>query len=95
MTLLLARGPYTVDGERALLREHGVGLLVTKDSGGTMTAAKLRAARELDVPVVVVRRPPLPDGCHAVDTVDAAVTWLADLGQLAVPDKPGGPAQSG
>jgi precorrin-6A/cobalt-precorrin-6A reductase len=85
MTLLLDRGPYTVDGERALLREHGVGLLVTKDSGGTMTAAKLHAARELDVPVVVVRRPPLPAGCQLVETVDDALAWLAETDQ---PDQP-------
>ncbi len=78
MTLLLDRGPYTVDGERDLLRAYDVGLLVTKDSGGTMTAAKLHAARELDVPVVVVRRPPLPAGCQVVETVDAAVTWLGE-----------------
>lgn len=81
MTLLLDRGPYTVDGERALLRDHGIGLLVTKDSGGTMTAAKLRAARDLDVPVVVVRRPELPPGCRPVGTVDDALAWIGDLGQ--------------
>jgi precorrin-6A/cobalt-precorrin-6A reductase len=77
MTLLLDRGPYTVDGERALMREHGVGLLVTKDSGGTMTAAKLQAAAELSVPVLVVRRPPVPPGSDVVSTVDAAVEWLS------------------
>ena len=80
-TLLLDRGPYTVDGERALLREHGIGLLVTKDSGGTMTRAKLDAARELDVPVVVVRRPEPPAGCRTVGTVDDALAWIGDLGQ--------------
>jgi precorrin-6A/cobalt-precorrin-6A reductase len=81
MTLLLDRGPYTVDGERALLREHGIGLLVTKDSGGTMTRAKLHAARDLDVPVVVVRRPELPAGCATVETVEDALAWIGGLGQ--------------
>jgi precorrin-6A/cobalt-precorrin-6A reductase len=80
MTLLLDRGPYTVDGERALLREHGIGLLVTKDSGGTMTSAKLHAARELDVPVVVVQRPPLPATGQTVGTVDDAVAWIGQPG---------------
>jgi precorrin-6A/cobalt-precorrin-6A reductase len=76
MTLLLDRGPYTVEGEAALMREHGVGLLVTKNSGGPMTAAKLQAARELAVRVIVVERPPLPPGSSAVTTVAEAVTWV-------------------
>lgn len=80
MTLLLDRGPYTLDGERALLREHGVGLLVTKNSGGSMTAAKLQAARELRVLVVMVQRPPLPESSEVVSTVDDALTWITRSG---------------
>jgi precorrin-6A/cobalt-precorrin-6A reductase len=84
MTLLLDRGPYTVEGETALMREHGVGLLVTKNSGGPMTAAKLEAARQLTVQVVVVERPPLPSlppGSVCVPTVAEAVTWVGPAGQ--------------
>jgi precorrin-6A/cobalt-precorrin-6A reductase len=77
MTLLLDRGPYTVEGESALMREHGVGLLVTKNSGGPMTAAKLAAARDLGVPVVMVRRPPLPPAVSTVATVGEAVRWVS------------------
>jgi precorrin-6A/cobalt-precorrin-6A reductase len=77
MTLVLDRGPYTVEGESALMREHGVGLLVTKNSGGPMTAAKLRAARDLGVRVVMVARPPLPPGSVAVTTVAEAVRWVS------------------
>ncbi|MEU5694972.1 cobalt-precorrin-6A reductase [Actinosynnema sp. NPDC020468] len=73
--VLLDRGPYTVDGEVALLREIRAEVLVTKDSGGDMTAAKLVAARHLGLPVVVVRRPPLPD-VDVVGTVAEAVEWL-------------------
>jgi precorrin-6A/cobalt-precorrin-6A reductase len=49
---------------------------VTKDSGGSATAAKLTAARELSVPVVLVRRPELPPGVDTVAAVPDAVSWL-------------------
>ena len=75
MTLVLRRGPYTVEGESALMREHRIGLLVTKNSGGTMTAAKLRAARDLGVEVFMIRRPPLPPGSAVVATAAEALRW--------------------
>lgn len=73
--VLLARGPYDVDAEAALMRAHDVDVLVTKDSGGAMTSAKLVAARGLGLPVVVVRRPPRP-AATTVDTVEGAVKWV-------------------
>jgi precorrin-6A/cobalt-precorrin-6A reductase len=80
--VLLDRGPFTVDGERTLLRRHEIGVLVTKDSGGPMTAAKLTAARELGLPVVVVRRPPLPVSAGpVVSTVPDAVAWVTSFPQ--------------
>ncbi|WP_405975227.1 cobalt-precorrin-6A reductase [Streptomyces sp. NBC_00988] len=74
--VLLARGPFTVADEAALLREHRIDVVVTKDSGGAATAAKLTAAREAGVPVVVVRRPPLPDGVGAVPDVAGVLERL-------------------
>ncbi|SDF60022.1 cobalt-precorrin-6A reductase [Klenkia brasiliensis] len=76
-TLVLARGPFTVADELALMREHAVDVVVSKDSGGHMTAAKLVAARELGIPVVLVRRPPLPAGVPVVGTVAEAAQWLS------------------
>ena len=70
--LVLARGPFALDDERALLDRHGITVVVAKDSGGA-TEAKLVAARERALPVVLVDRPPLPAGVDVVETVDAAV----------------------
>ncbi|MFJ8791250.1 cobalt-precorrin-6A reductase [Streptomyces sp. NPDC102462] len=74
--VLLARGPFTVADETALLRRHRIDVLVTKDSGGAATAAKLTAARTLGLPVVVVRRPPLPAGVTAVPDIAAVLERL-------------------
>jgi precorrin-6A/cobalt-precorrin-6A reductase len=76
MTLILDRGPYTTAGESALMREHRIGLLVTKNSGGPMTAAKLAAARDLGAQVIMVARPPLPPGSAVAATVAEAEQWL-------------------
>jgi precorrin-6A/cobalt-precorrin-6A reductase len=74
--VLLDRGPYLLDAETTLMRTHQIDVLVTKDSGGTMTSAKLDAARALGLPVVVVRRPQRPES-PTVDTVEAAAAWVS------------------
>ncbi|HEY3612269.1 MAG TPA: cobalt-precorrin-6A reductase, partial [Gaiellales bacterium] len=81
--LLLDRGPYTLAGELDLIDRHGLDVLVTKDSGGELTAAKLAAARERGLPVIVVRRPPRPDVRIAHDAVGARA-WLASAGLAPV-----------
>ena len=75
-TLILARGPFTLADEETILRDHDFVVLVTKDSGGPATAPKLTAARQLAIPVVVIRRPPLPAGPEVVETVEEAVQWV-------------------
>ena len=77
--LILARGPFSLADEQAILREHRIDVLVTKDSGGPATSAKLTAARQLAIPVVVIRRPALPAGPEVVETVGEAVQWVMRL----------------
>jgi precorrin-6A/cobalt-precorrin-6A reductase len=76
--LVLAKGPFSLENELALIDEHRLDLLVTKDSGGP--DAKLRAAHARDLPVILVRR---PAKAHAptVTTVDEALHWLASKGR--------------
>lgn len=72
--LLLDRGPYALDDECRLLADHRIDLVVAKDAGGDATRAKLDAARERGIPVLLVRRPPVPAGSAAivVETAEAA-----------------------
>ncbi|MEX3762306.1 cobalt-precorrin-6A reductase [Paraburkholderia phenoliruptrix] len=58
--ILAARGPFTLEGERALFALQAFDVLVSKNSGGGATEAKLQVARERGLPVVMLRRPPLP-----------------------------------
>lgn len=76
LEVLLDRGPFTLADERDLLARHRIDVLVTKDSGGSATSPKLTAAREAGVPVLVVRRPPVPEGVVEVGSVAAALHRL-------------------
>ncbi|HWC82891.1 MAG TPA: cobalt-precorrin-6A reductase [Pseudonocardiaceae bacterium] len=76
LDLLLDRGPYTVDGELELLRRNEVQVLVSRDSGGGQTSAKLVAARELGLPVVLIDRPDPPEDVPILPTIDAVLDWL-------------------
>lgn len=77
--MITARGPFTVDDEIALLREHRIEIVVSKNSGAEATSAKLRAARALALKVVMIERPPEPVTTLAVTVADpaAALAWLA------------------
>lgn len=81
--LLFSRGPYRYDDERELMGSRGIDVLVTKNSGGEHTRAKLDAARALGVDVVMIDRPPLPHGVEVVDSVDDAAGWVFSRGSAA------------
>jgi precorrin-6A/cobalt-precorrin-6A reductase len=76
--IVLGRGPFALAEERHLMERHAIDVLVCKASGGAATEAKLVAARELSLPVIMMRRPPAERGL-SVDTVDDALDWLAGL----------------
>ncbi len=82
--LLLSRGPYAYDDEYALLQDHRIDALVTKNSGGSMTRPKLDAAVALGVPVVMVQRPSLPAAITTVAAVEDAADWVLSRGMSAV-----------
>lgn len=73
--VILARGPFAVDEEIALMREKRIDIVVTKNSGGAMTYAKIEAARALKLPVVAIAPPPAGDVMR-LDDIDAALDFL-------------------
>ena len=74
-TLVLARGPFALDDERQLLQTYAIEAIVSKNSGGDATYAKIIAARERGLPVVMIQRRPLPAGEQVAD-VPQAMGWL-------------------
>ena len=74
-TYITGRGPFTVKEEIELLRAHAIDVIVTKNSGGKATYAKIAAARQLCLPVIIIERPLIPIG-ETVETATAAFNWL-------------------
>ncbi len=73
--VLLDRGPFSLEQERELLREFQIEAIVSKNSGGAATYAKVAAARELGIPIVMVQRPAMPEG-DKVTSIEEAIAWL-------------------
>ena len=74
--LILARGPFALEGELELMRGERIETLVTKNSGGAATYAKIEAARALGVGVVMVRRPKPPEA-ETLHDLDDVMAWIA------------------
>ena len=75
-----ARGPFCLEDERALFAQRRIDVLISKNSGSGATEPKLQVARELGLPVLVLKRPPLPQVDH---TFTDAATLLAHMNQYA------------
>jgi precorrin-6A/cobalt-precorrin-6A reductase len=77
--VVLDRGPFTLQGDRALLQAHSITHIVSKNSGGAGAEAKLVAARELGLPVILIDRPHIPSR-HTVGSVPEVLRWLGVAG---------------
>jgi precorrin-6A/cobalt-precorrin-6A reductase len=73
--VIVSRGPFTLDGELALMRARGTEWVVARNSGGAGARAKIDAARELSLPVIMIARPELPERPR-VESVDEVMSWL-------------------
>ena len=76
--VVVARGPFTLAGDLALMQRHGTELVVAKNAGGEGARAKLDAARSLGLPVIMIDRPTLPDGRTLAGSVPEVMAWLMD-----------------
>ena len=76
---VVARPPFSVDAEVAVLKHHAATHLLVKNAGGAAGRTKLTAAGKLFLPIIVVDRQPLPDGAMSVSSADAALSWLQGL----------------
>ncbi|MBD3677157.1 MAG: cobalt-precorrin-6A reductase [Rhodobacteraceae bacterium] len=72
---LVGRPPFSVTEEADLFLKLGIDWLVVKNAGGSTSRSKLDAARELGIPVAMIRRPPQPEAPR-VETVTAAMNWV-------------------
>ena len=73
--VIVSRGPFALESELELMRSRGIEWVVARNSGGTGAHAKIDAARELDIPVVMIARPELPDRPR-VESVAEVMQWL-------------------
>jgi precorrin-6A/cobalt-precorrin-6A reductase len=71
-------GPFNAEEEIALFRAHDIRLVVSKNSGGTASYAKIEAARRLGLPVVMIERPVLAP-CREASHVTEVIAWLDTL----------------
>jgi precorrin-6A/cobalt-precorrin-6A reductase len=76
VSLLSARGPFRLEDEYTLLKEQKIEVIVCKNSGSAATEAKLIAARELNIPVLMRTRPALPQADRIFTSVDTLVKAL-------------------
>jgi precorrin-6A/cobalt-precorrin-6A reductase len=78
-TVIVARGPFDIEGDTALLRDHNIDVVVSKNAGGAGAEAKIHAARALNIPMIMIDRPALPERTE-IATVAGIFDWLDHAG---------------
>jgi precorrin-6A/cobalt-precorrin-6A reductase len=79
--VIVSRGPYTLEGDRELITSREIDILVARNSGGNGARAKIDAARELRLPVIMIARPALPERPR-VESIEAVMAWLGHDARL-------------
>ncbi len=79
--VIVSRGPFTPEGDRELMTSRKIDILVARNSGGNGARAKIDAARELGLPVIMIARPVLPERPR-VESVEEVIAWLAHDARL-------------
>jgi precorrin-6A/cobalt-precorrin-6A reductase len=79
--LIVSRGPFTLADDRELMRTRGIEWLVARNAGGIGARAKIDAARELGLPVIMILRPKLPERPR-VEHVEDVLAWLGHDARL-------------
>jgi precorrin-6A/cobalt-precorrin-6A reductase len=79
--VIVSRGPFSLGGDRELMASRGIAYLVARNSGGSGARAKIDAARELDIPVIMIARPTLPERPR-VESVEQVIAWLGHDARL-------------
>jgi precorrin-6A/cobalt-precorrin-6A reductase len=79
--VIVSRGPFTLEGDRKLMASRRIDILVARNSGGTGARAKIDAARELGIPVILIARPALPERTRA-ESVEDVMAWLGHDARL-------------
>ena len=74
-SVIVDRGPFAIEHDRQILRAHYIGLIVSKNSGGSGAYAKIAAARDLGIPIIMIERPVLP-GQTVTHDCAGVLRWL-------------------
>lgn len=80
-TVIIAKGPFDVQGDTELMRAHAISHIIAKNAGGVGASAKLNAARALHLPVIMIARPGLPQR-PTVQTIAEMMTALTHQSAL-------------
>ena len=79
--VIVSRGPFTLQSDRELMASRRIDLLVARNSGGSGARAKIDAARELRIPVIMIARPALPERSR-VERIEEVMAWLGHDARL-------------